>query len=114
MDNVKKKHESGLRSPVAASDTIRRKLLVELQEGPVSALELSGRIGVPEKDIYEHLEHIRAMLHHTGRRLAIQPAECVKCGFLFQKRERLKKPGRCPVCRSESIHDPHYSLTQEK
>ncbi len=114
MGRVKKEHQTTVHSPVAAGDTIRHELLVELQAGPVSALELSGRIGVPEKDVYEHLEHIRATLHHTGRRLVIQPAECVKCGFLFQKRERLKKPGKCPVCRSESIHAPLFSFTPEK
>ncbi len=103
-----------MRSPVPAGDTIRHRLLAELHDGPVSALELSGRLGVSEKDIYEHLEHIRVTLHHTERRLAIQPAECVKCGFLFQKRERLKKPGKCPVCRSESIHAPLFSLSRER
>ena len=102
------------REPVTAYDTIRRELLAELEDGPLSALEISGRINISEKDVYDHLEHIRTTLHRLGKQLVIQPAECVKCGFVFKKRERLKKPGKCPICRSESIHDPLFSLVEEK
>jgi transcriptional regulator len=97
-----------------AHETIRHELLAELEDGPLSAHEISGRIRISEKDVYEHLEHIRTTLQHTGRRLAIQPAECKKCGFVFSKRERLTKPGKCPVCRSESIHRPLFSIKEEK
>jgi predicted Zn-ribbon and HTH transcriptional regulator len=110
----KKDNHRPEREPVTAYDTVRRELLAELEDGPLSALEISGRISISEKDVYEHLEHIRATLHRLGKRLAIQPAECVKCGFVFKKRERLKKPGKCPVCRSESIHAPLFSLAGEK
>jgi predicted Zn-ribbon and HTH transcriptional regulator len=108
-----KKHRqlSGLLPPRAAHDTIRHELLVELEEGPLSARDLSGRIGIPEKDVYDHLTHIRTTLHRNVHRLVVQPAECAKCGFIFHKRERLTKPGKCPVCRNESIHEPLFFLT---
>jgi hypothetical protein len=35
-----------------------------------------------------------------------------KCGFIFRKRDRLKKPGRCPVCHGEHIQDPLFSIIQ--
>jgi transcriptional regulator len=114
MDKKKAKQPLAVRLPVVAYDTIRHELLVELEEGPLSARDISGRISISEKDVFEHLEHIRATLHRTGKRLAVQPAECVKCGFVFNKRERLKKPSKCPVCRSEFIHDPLFSLVQER
>lgn len=114
MSGKKEEHLSGLRPPPAAHDTIRHELLVELEEGPLSALDLSGRIGISEKDVFEHLMHIRTTLHRSERRLVVQPAECAKCGFIFHKRERLTKPSKCPVCRSESIHAPLFSLAEDK
>jgi len=38
------------------------------------------------------------------------PSECTKCGFTFEDRNRLKKPGKCPKCRSERIDEPAYTL----
>jgi hypothetical protein len=67
-------------------------------------------VGIPEKDVHGHLRHIRETLHRSGRNLNVTPAECVKCGFVFRKRERLTKPGRCPVCHGESIHAPLFSV----
>jgi predicted Zn-ribbon and HTH transcriptional regulator len=114
MSKKKGEHLSGLRPPPVAHDTIRHELLVELGEGPLSARDLSGRIGISEKDVYGHLTHIRATLHRGEQRLVVQPAECAKCGFIFHKRGRLTKPSKCPVCRSESIHEPLFSIVEEK
>ncbi len=98
--------------PGVMYESVRRELLAALKEGQQSAKELSSRIGISEKDVYDHLEHIRKSAHNSGQRLAVVPAECKKCGFVFSKRERLKKPGRCPVCRGESIHAPLFSVEQ--
>jgi len=103
----------GVRMPVAALDTIRHKLIVELTDGPLSARDISGRIGVSEKEVYDHLEHVRKTLHRLGRILIVKPAECFKCGFIFEKRKRLKKPGKCPLCRSEFIYPPLFSIGEE-
>jgi len=86
--------------------------MVELEDGPLSAMDLSGRVGIPEKEVAGHLEHIRKTLHHSGRRLEITPAVCAKCGFVFEKRGRLTRPGKCPVCKAESIHAPLFSLSR--
>ena len=98
------------REPAEAQDTVRHRILSELAQGTLSALDLSGLVGIPEKEVAGHLEHIRQSLHRTGKRLLVQPAECAKCGFVFEKRGRLTRPGRCPVCKSESIHAPLFSL----
>jgi len=84
--------------------------MTELEQGPLSARDLSGLVGIPEKEVAGHLEHIRASLHRTSRRFVVLPAECAKCGFVFDKRERLTRPSRCPVCKSESLHAPLFSL----
>ncbi len=96
--------------PPERHDTIRREILALLQREEISAREISWNIGISEKDVFAHLEHIRAMLHGKGPDVVVIPARCVKCGFVFRKRDRLTKPGRCPVCRGEQIEDPRFFI----
>lgn len=98
-------------APIEATETIRREILAAIEQGPLSARDISGTVGISEKDVAGHLEHIRASLHRAGRALAVHPAECLRCGFLFEKRSRLTTPGRCPVCRSESVQPPLFSAS---
>lgn len=91
-------------------ETIRKEILALLLEQTLSAKDISAEVHVSEKDVYEHLEHIGRSTHKTGHHLTVIPAECTKCGFVFKKRERLKKPGRCPVCRGEKIQEPLFSI----
>jgi hypothetical protein len=96
--------------PPERHETIRRQI-VELVEGRLlSAKEISGSVGIPVREVYEHLEHIHKSLVKKEHHLSITPAECKKCGFVFKKRARLNKPGKCPVCRSESIDEPLFSI----
>jgi len=76
----------------------------------LSALEISAEARVPEKEVYGHLEHIRKSLGEQNRKLVVTPAECLGCGFVFKKRERLTTPGRCPVCHGEHIQESLYSI----
>ncbi len=96
--------------PQAMNDTLRQEIIAELSEGPCSARDVSAAVGIPEKDVTGHLEHIRKTIAQSGRRLVIMPAECKKCGFVFSKREKLKRPGKCPLCKGESISEPHFVI----
>ena len=89
--------------------TIRQALKELLQEEPLSALEISQRLSVPEKEVYEHLQHL-ARAPGPGYRFRLIPAVCRQCGFIFAKRERLTPPSRCPVCRRQSIKRPRFAL----
>lgn len=91
-------------------DTLRHTILSLLEEGPRTAKDLSAEVGIPEKDVPGHLEHIRRTVTKAGRQLVIIPSECRKCGFVFRKREKFTKPGKCPVCRGESIREPRYTI----
>ena len=93
--------------PADRRDTLRREISSLLREQSLTALEISERVGVSEKEVLAHLEHIKVALHGE---LVKVPALCMGCGFSFRKRERLKGPGRCPVCRSERITEPHFSI----
>jgi transcriptional regulator len=96
--------------PVARSQTIRQKILSLLQGDTFSARDLSVEIGVSEKEIYYHLEHIQRSIGKSSHNFIITPAFCKKCNFVFRKRDRLKKPGKCPVCRGEAIQEPLFRL----
>ena len=93
--------------PAQRQVTIRQSIIAVLEEKTLSAKEISAAVRASEKDVYDHLEHIRKKKDIC---LSVDPAECRKCGFVFRKRKRLKKPGRCPECRSESIQEPCFSI----
>ena len=96
--------------PKEQHDTLRHGIVSLLAEKTLSARDISGELRIAEKEVLEHLEHIRTALHAHGERLLITPAVCRKCGFEFRKRERLTKPGRCPVCQGEQIEPPLFSI----
>lgn len=96
--------------PSARRETVRQKISLLLEGNTFSARDLSVEIGVSERDVYEHLEHIQKTISKRGQSFVITPAVCRKCNFVFRKRDRLKKPGKCPVCRSESIQEPLFSV----
>lgn len=90
-------------------NTIRQAMRELLQEQPLSALELSQRLSLPEKEVYHHLQHL-ARAPGGGLRFRLIPAVCRTCGFTFTKRERLTMPSRCPLCRNQSIQRPRFAL----
>lgn len=96
--------------PVEKQTTFRREIIALLLTEPLSAREISARVHIPEKEVLDHLDHIRTAAHDGGEKLRLVPAACRTCGFEFRKRERLARPGRCPVCRGEQIREPRYFM----
>ena len=96
--------------PREQSRTLRQSILDCLQEGPLTARELSARVRIREKDVIPHLEHLEKSLRRSGQRLAIEPSECLQCGFRFEKRGRLSKPSACPRCRCQRLDPPVFRL----
>jgi len=101
-------HEA--RPPAARSETVRESLHRALREGPATLQELSAAVRVAEKQLLEHLEHLRRSLDARGERLIVEPARCLACGFCFDARKRFSKPTRCPECKSTRITQPRFSL----
>ncbi len=96
--------------PVATRETVRQEIIAVLRDGPCSARDLSAAVRIPEREVYGHLEHIQKTLASSGLHLVVESATCRKCGFLFIKRGRLQTPGRCPVCKGESIREPRFGI----
>lgn len=98
-------------APPSREQTIRRDLLEFLQQQPgASARELSMAIGIPEKSVADHLGHLQRSLRRQGQQLEILPPSCLDCEFVFQKRTRLTRPGRCPRCRSTHLSEPRFAI----
>jgi predicted Zn-ribbon and HTH transcriptional regulator len=96
--------------PAARDATIRSALRAALVEGPLGARELSARVGIGEKEVSDHLEHLARSLRQSGERLLVEPARCLACGFLFKERARLSRPSKCPVCRSQRLAPPRFQI----
>ncbi|HDO22603.1 MAG TPA: transcriptional regulator [Nitrospirae bacterium] len=109
MSRISRPKESFV--PVERRDTVRQEIISILEGSILTAREISGRVSISEKDVYEHLNHIQISMNRgRGYRLTVTPSECRKCGFVFKKRDKLAKPGRCPICRNQSIADPLFSI----
>jgi predicted Zn-ribbon and HTH transcriptional regulator len=96
--------------PVERYETIRHYIAALLEEGTYTAKDLSNIIKIPERDICDHLEHLQRSLSKAGRCLTVISASCRNCGFVFRKRDRLTKPGKCPSCRSIHIQAPVFHI----
>jgi predicted Zn-ribbon and HTH transcriptional regulator len=98
--------------PRPALETVRHAVMDLISEEPLSAKDISSQAHITEKEVYNHLEHIRLSVHASGGSLEVVPAECRSCGFVFTKRDRLTPPGKCPICRNESIFEPLFNIRQ--
>ena len=90
--------------------TIRQQLIEILSEGAFTAIDLSQDVGIGEKEVYEHLPHIALSLSSQGKKLIIDPSQCLKCGYVFEERKRFTRPGRCPKCRETYIQRPMFKI----
>jgi transcriptional regulator len=98
-------------TPVERYNTIRRYIVSLLEDNnTLSARDISIYLRIQEKDVSSHLEHIRKTLNKNNQHLAVIPAQCEKCGFVFIKRTRLTKPGKCPICHSSLINPQLFSI----
>jgi hypothetical protein len=98
--------------PVERTRTLRQAILVELARGPMDARELSAALGLRERDVIPHLEHLALSLKRGPQRLVVEPAQCIACDYVFVDRRRLGKPGSCPRCRAQRIEPPRFSVEE--
>lgn len=95
-----------IKIPEERNETIREELLRWLEGRELTVGELSKVVGKSEKEIYDHLEQ----LQKSGL-LVIIPAECGKCDYIFESREKVKKPSKCPKCKSTYIKQPLFTVS---
>jgi hypothetical protein len=81
-----------------------------LDKKDMDARDLSQTLSIREKEVYAHLSHISRSVSAQRKKLMIIPAECLECGFVFEKRKRFTRPSRCPHCKNEHIQNPMYRI----
>lgn len=87
----------------------RKDLIPMLLEHPMTVTEISRSAEQPGRDTVEDLEHLLQSLRHTEYQPVIEVAACKKCGFEFSE-DKLRKPSKCPVCKSTWVTEPRISL----
>lgn len=97
-------------APAERTVTVRAALRRALSEGAATAKDLSAQVGIREKDVAEHLQHLERSLRAEGLALHVHPATCLACSFVFEDRRRLTRPGACPKCRETRIDPPMFEV----
>ena len=99
---------------MAADKTMRQQIIALLRARQMSARELSQSLGIEEKEVYQHLNHVYRSAVPLGMRLEIRPSECLKCGFVFKDRARFTPPGHCPRCKGTYLQKPAFKIDRSK
>jgi len=95
--------------PKPRSATVRESLIEALREEPCTARDLSRRVGIPERDVKGHLEHIERSLRRRSETLCVEPARCLECDF-SPTRHPFSRPAQCPRCRSRRLTLPRFRV----
>jgi len=91
-----------------------RKHLVDLlQRGPMSVSQIARAIGESPGDVEEDLVHLFRSLRHGELEGVVEGAACRKCGFVFGA-DKLRKPSRCPECKSTWLTEPRISIRERE
>ena len=91
--------------PQEKHETIRQELMSFLDGYTASIGAISRELGKSEKELYDYL----SQLYETDQ-LSIIPAECLKCGYKYEHRKKVRKPSKCPACKSTYIKQPEFTL----
>lgn len=96
-----------------APKTVRQRIIELLTGTRLSSHQLAQMLGIPERQVEEHLPHVvKSVARDRSRRFVLEPSTCPDCGFIFRERTRFTRPGRCPRCHGESITAPRYGIEQ--
>ncbi len=103
------------RGMLAPEQTPRRRIIELLTGTLLSSHQLAQLLGIPERQVEEHLTHIvKTIARDPSRTFLLGPSECQGCAFTFRDRTRLTRPSRCPRCRNEAITSPRYGIREER
>ncbi len=88
--------------------TRRQEIIGILLKEEKSAQELANQFKVDLNEIMEDLQHIKRTI--KPKKLLTRPPYCRKCKFIFKERIKVKRPSKCPRCKSEWIMAPLFRI----
>jgi predicted Zn-ribbon and HTH transcriptional regulator len=95
--------------------TARQRIMELLTDTPRTTEQLARMLGLPARQVEEHLVHVvKTVARDRSRRFIRDPSICLECGFMFRDRTRLTRPSRCPHCRQEGISSPRYYIATDR
>jgi hypothetical protein len=89
--------------------TLRRQLIELLSETPRSVSSVAREMGLRRGDAEDDLRHALRSAAAAGHDIAVIPARCKDCGFVFGE-DRLSKPSRCPACKGSRLFEPQIAI----
>jgi predicted Zn-ribbon and HTH transcriptional regulator len=93
------------------AQTLRQQIIALLRSQEMDARDLSQELELKEKEVYGHLIHVERSVAAAGGRFIMTPSRCLLCGYVFEGRRRLTRPGRCPCCRRSKIMNPSFRIS---
>lgn len=84
-----------------------------LRDHPASLQELARLLVIHPREVEDDLRHLIRSLRNQPYQAIITPAACKKCGFVFN-RDKIHKPGKCPVCKGTWISEPLISIEERR
>ncbi|MBD3407660.1 MAG: transcriptional regulator [Candidatus Lokiarchaeota archaeon] len=88
--------------------------LLEEIEHPLTVTEICQILEIPQRSLVtEDLKHIAKSVQNDGKQLVARTPTCGKCQFEFKGRRSVKKPSRCPKCKSEWILPPSFIIVEQ-
>jgi transcriptional regulator len=93
--------------------TARQRIIDYLTGTRLSSHQLAQLLGLPERQIEEHLVHVvKTIARDRARRFILEPSTCPDCQYIFRDRTKLTRPSRCPRCKGEGITAPRYGIEE--
>ena len=87
----------------------RKDLIALLSVEPRSVSSIAREMGLRRADVEDDLRHAIRTARAAGALVAIVPATCRSCGFVFSE-EKLSKPGKCPECKGSRLLEAQISI----
>ncbi len=82
----------------------------------MSLIDIAAHFHCDTPEILEDLHHVAKSVR-PEKELVMLPAQCKKCRFIFrerQDRQKMKKPSKCPKCKSERILAPVFTIRKKE